>query len=197
MPYPPERSGEKGVLREGTGIMANKRMFTLKICDSDAFLDMPIAAQNLYFHLNMRADDDGFIDCPKKITRMVGAKPEDLEELINRKFLIAFESGIVVIKHWRMHNTLGKDRYHGTQYLEEKAQLLVNENGAYSLTSGVPLMEAPAMPEEENTADEEYVEHLLPNREQNDNKPNTNREQTANKLVTSGEQVENKRRTQI
>lgn len=161
--------------------MANKRMFTLKICDSDAFLDMPIAAQNLYFHLNMRADDDGFIDCPKKITRMVGAKPEDLEELINRKFLIAFESGIVVIKHWRMHNTIGKSRYNGTQYLEEKAQLLIKENGAYSLTSGVPLLEAPVISEDENTPIEEQNVLLLTSRG----------EQTENKRRTDGEQTEN------
>lgn len=172
--------------------MANKRMFTLKICDSDAFLDMSLNAQNLYFHLNMRADDDGFIDCPNKITRMVGAKAEDLEELINKRFLIAFESGIVVIKHWRMHNTIAKDRYHGTQYLEEKAQLLVKENGAYSLTSGVPLLDAPAMPEDENTTDDEQnVEHLLPSREQDDNKPYTNCKQVDNNLVTNRVQTEN------
>jgi len=119
--------------------MASKRMFTMKICDSDAFLDMPLSAQCLYFHLNMRADDDGFIDNPKRITRLIGANEDDLKLLIAKRFVLAFESGVIVIKHWRMHNTLSKNRYYETQYLDEKAQLLLKENGAYSLNTGVSL----------------------------------------------------------
>lgn len=119
--------------------MANKRMFTLKICDSDAFLDMPISAQCLYFHLNMRADDDGFVGNPKKIVKIVGANNDDLMILISKRFLLAFEDGVIVIKHWRMHNTLSNARYHETQYQDEKSMLLLKSNGAYSFNSGKPI----------------------------------------------------------
>lgn len=112
--------------------MAERRMFTMKIVDSDAFLDMPLSAQALYFHLNMRADDDGFVNNPKKIQRMIGANDDDLKVLITKRFVLAFESGIVVIKHWRMHNSLRKDRYHPSQYQDEVNQLILKENGAYT-----------------------------------------------------------------
>ena len=112
--------------------MAEKRMFTQKIIDSDAFLDMPLSTQALYFHLNMRADDDGFINNPKRIQRTIGASEDDLKLLIAKRFLICFESGVIVIKHWRMHNTLRKDRYNPTQYKEELALLDVKENNAYT-----------------------------------------------------------------
>jgi uncharacterized phage protein (TIGR02220 family) len=116
--------------------MANKRMFTMKICDSDAFLDMPLSAQALYFHLNMRADDDGFIGNSKRIVRLIGASEDDFRILLMKRFLIAFEDGVIVIKHWRMHNTLSQNRYHETQYLEEKSMLRLKENGSYSLEDG-------------------------------------------------------------
>ena len=103
--------------------MAERRMFAKTIIDSDAFLDMPLSAQCLYFHLSMRADDDGFINNPKKIQRMVGAMDDDLRILIARKFIIPFESGIVVIKHWKIHNYIRSDRYKETVYQEEKAML--------------------------------------------------------------------------
>lgn len=119
--------------------MANKRMFTMKICDSDAFLDMPLSTQCLYFHLNMRADDDGFIGNSKRIVRLVGASEDDLKLLIAKRFVLAFEDGVIVIKHWRMHNTLSQNRYHETQYLEEKDMLRLKENGSYSLDGGKPL----------------------------------------------------------
>lgn len=112
--------------------MAERRMFTKKIIDSDAFLDMPLSTQALYFHLNMRADDDGFINNAKKIMRMIGASEDDLKVLITKRFIIAFDNGIVVVKHWRMHNLLRKDRYIETQYVEEKNMLLLKENGAYT-----------------------------------------------------------------
>lgn len=119
--------------------MANKRMFTMKICDSDAFLDMPLSTQCLYFHLNMRADDDGFIGNSKRIVRLVGASEDDLKLLIAKRFVLAFEDGVIVIKHWRMHNTLSQNRYHETQYLEEKEMLRLKENGSYSFDGGRPL----------------------------------------------------------
>ena len=119
--------------------MANKRMFTMKICDSDAFLDMPLSTQCLYFHLNMRADDDGFIGNPKRVQKTIGASEDDLKLLIAKRFVLAFEDGVIVIKHWRMHNTLSKDRYHETQYLEEKGMLRIKENGSYSLDGGNPI----------------------------------------------------------
>lgn len=112
--------------------MADKRMFTQKIIDSDPFLDMPLSAQALYFHLNMRADDDGFINNPKRIQRTVGASEDDLKLLIMKRFLITFESGVIVIKHWRMHNALRKDRHTPTQYQEELAMLSIKDNGSYT-----------------------------------------------------------------
>lgn len=113
--------------------MASKRMFAKSIIDSDAFLDMPLSTQALYFHLNMRADDDGFINNPKKIQRMVGCSDDDLKVLIAKRFIIQFESGVIVIKHWRLHNTIQKDRYQPTTYIEEKALLREKENKAYTL----------------------------------------------------------------
>lgn len=112
--------------------MAEKRMFTQKIIDSDAFLDMPLSTQALYFHLNMRADDDGFINNPKRIQRTIGASEDDLKLLIAKRFVICFENGVIVIKHWRMHNTLRKDRYNPTHYQEQLAMLEVKGNNAYT-----------------------------------------------------------------
>ena len=107
-------------------------MFTQKIIDSDAFLDMPLSSQALYFHLNMRADDDGFVNNPKRIQRTVGASEDDLKLLIVKRFVIGFDSGVIVIKHWKMHNTLRKDRYNPTQYQEELQSLALKENNSYT-----------------------------------------------------------------
>lgn len=112
--------------------MAEKRMFTQKIIDSDPFLDMPLSTQALYFHLNMRADDDGFINNPKRIQRTIGASEDDLKLLVAKRFVICFENGVIVIKHWRMHNTLRKDRYNPTQYQEQFALLDVKDNNSYT-----------------------------------------------------------------
>ena len=113
--------------------MAEKRMFSKTIIDSDAFLDMPLSSQALYFHLSMRADDDGFVNNPKKIQRIIGCGDDDLKLLMCKKFLIPFESGIVVIKHWRIHNYIRNDRYKETNYIEEKSMLGIEKNKAYSL----------------------------------------------------------------
>ena len=113
--------------------MAIKRMLSMKICDSDAFLDMPQSTQNLYFHLNLRADDDGFIGNPKRIQRMVNASDDDLKLLIAKRFILIFESGVIVIKHWRMHNTLLGDRYNPTPYQDELSELTLKKNKSYKL----------------------------------------------------------------
>ena len=107
-------------------------MFSLKIVDSDAFLDMGQTAQLLYFHLSMRADDDGFIGNPKKIMRMIGSSDDDMKVLLSKRFLLPFDSGIVVIKHWKIHNYIQNDRYSPTQYTEEMKTLKEKENGAYT-----------------------------------------------------------------
>jgi hypothetical protein len=96
-------------------------MFSPQIVDSDAFMDMPQSSQLLYFHLAMRADDDGFVGNPKKILRMIGGNEDALKVLIAKRFILTFQSGVVVIKHWRIHNLIRADRYHETQYLEEKS----------------------------------------------------------------------------
>ena len=113
--------------------MAERRMFAKTIIDSDAFLDMSLTTQALYFHLSMRADDDGFINNPRKIQRMIGAADDDLKILIAKNFIIPFESGIVVIKHWKIHNYIRGDRKKDTVYPEEMSRLTEKENGAYSL----------------------------------------------------------------
>ena len=119
--------------------MAERRMFAKTIIDSDAFLEMPTTSQLLYFHLAMRADDDGFVNKPKSLMRMVGCKDDDLKLLFVKKFLIPFESGVVVIKHWKIHNYIRKDTYTETKYKEEKATLELDENSAYRLTETSPL----------------------------------------------------------
>ena len=118
--------------------MAERRMFAKTIIDSDAFLDMPVTARLLYYDLSMRADDDGFVNSPKKIMRMIGASQDDLQILAVRKFIIPFENGVVVIKHWLIHNYIRKDTYNETPYKEEKALLELDENSAYRLTVNEP-----------------------------------------------------------
>lgn len=113
--------------------MAERRMFAKSIIDSDAFLDMPTSSRLLYFDLSMRADDDGFINSPKKIARMTGASEDDLKLLIAKQFILPFESGVVVVKHWRIHNYIQKDRYKETLYTEEKAKLSLKCNKEYTL----------------------------------------------------------------
>ena len=127
--------------------MAERRMFAKTIIDSDAFLDMSVTARLLYDDLSMRADDDGFVNSPKKIMRMVGASEDDLRMLAMRKFIIPFDNGVVVIKHWRIHNYIRKDRYNETNYSEQKELLEFDENGAYRLiekqrlTDGIPMVD--------------------------------------------------------
>lgn len=116
--------------------MARKRMFDIEVVDTDLFLDMPQSTQNLYFHLGMRADDDGFVSNPKKIIKLIGANEDDLKILIAKSLIIPFESGIIVIRHWKLNNYLRKDRYIETIYKKEKNMLNEDENGVYSL--GIP-----------------------------------------------------------
>src|ERR1041385_2992159 len=113
--------------------MASKRMLSSKIIDSDAFLDMPQTSQLLYFHLAMRTDDDGFVGNPKKIMRMIGSADNDLTILFTKKFIIGFESGVIVIKHHRINNNWDSHNCKRTQYLEEFSQLNIKENGTYTM----------------------------------------------------------------
>ena len=121
--------------------MAERRMFAKTIIDSDAFLDMPLSAQALYFHLSMRADDEGFINNPKKIQRMIGASDDDCKLLIMKRFIIAFESGVIVIKHWRIHNYIQKDRFKETLYKEERRELVLDEKNAYTEANKTPCIQ--------------------------------------------------------
>ena len=121
--------------------MANRRMFSNSVTDSDAFLDMPTSTQCLYFHLGMSADDDGFVSNPRKIMRAIGCNQNDLDLLIAKSFLIKMEGGVVVIKHWRVNNYIQKDRYKPTEYLELKKILFIKDNQIYTLDckKGKPL----------------------------------------------------------
>lgn len=113
--------------------MAQKRMFSNLVIGSDAFLEMPDSSQNLYFHLSMQADDDGFVDNWKSIMRMTGKKEDDLKILITKSFVIPFESGLLVIRHWKLNNYIQKDRYKETIHKEEKEQLTTDKNNVYNL----------------------------------------------------------------
>lgn len=119
--------------------MAKKRMFSLSVIDTDAFLEMPCSTQALYFHLCMRADDDGFVASPKIITRTIGASEDDFKLLIAKRFILLFEDGVIVIKHWRMHNTISRDRYIETSYTEDKKMLRIKPNNAYTLGDGAEI----------------------------------------------------------
>ena len=132
--------------------MAERRMFAKTIITSDAFLDMPATARCLYFTLAMLADDDGFINSPKSIMRQVGATTDDMNILVSKKFVLVFDSGVLVIKHWRIHNYIRSDRYTPTKYQEEKDSLFFDENGAYTqspetleiptrYTAGIPMVD--------------------------------------------------------
>lgn len=112
--------------------MGERRLFSTKITESDAFLDMGLASQALYFHLCLNADDDGVVDCPRKIMRMVNAQPDDMNVLIAKRFVLQLSQSVVVIKHWLINNTLQKDRYKTTQYGELMSALYIKENGAYT-----------------------------------------------------------------
>lgn len=108
-------------------------MFSKRITDTDLFTDMPLSTQCLYFHLNMNGDDDGFVDNTKRVQKMIGASDDDLKLLFAKEFLIPFESGVVVIKDWKIHNYIRKDTYQATLYKQEKEQLANDENGSYEL----------------------------------------------------------------
>ena len=117
--------------------MAERRMFAKAIVLSDAFLDMPVGARCLYMTMGMVADDDGFVNSPRAIMRQTGASDDDMRVLIAKKFVIPFDSGVIVIKHWRINNYLRNDRYQETTYIDEKSQLIVDEQKAYKKANDV------------------------------------------------------------
>lgn len=123
--------------------MAERRCFGMKIVDSDAFLDMPLSTQALYFHLGMRADNDGFVNNPRRIARLIGACDDDLNILLSKRFILVFDNGVVVIKHWRIQNTLKNDRLKMPQYPEIAAKVYIKANGSYTdkISEGVSLLE--------------------------------------------------------
>ena len=120
--------------------MAERRMFAKSIVLSDAFLDMPLSARCLYFTLGMLADDDGFVSSPKAIMRQCGASVDDMNVLLSKRYVLSFESGVIVIKHWRINNYLREDRHKDTTYIEELKTLAIDERGAYTEVSkfGIP-----------------------------------------------------------
>jgi len=121
--------------------MAMRRMFSLEVVNTDVFLDLPPGAQLLYFHLGMRADDDGFVSAPKQIIRMLGLEAKDLSTLIQNGFVILHPNGICVVTHWHVNNMIRKDRYTGTRHQNELACLYLDDTGKYVLTdSGQPVV---------------------------------------------------------
>ena len=116
--------------------MAERRMFSNAVIGSDDFLDMPATTQLLYFHLGMRADDDGFVGSPKAVMRLIGANNDDLKLLYAKNYIIPFKSGVMLITHWKVNNYIRSDRYHETVYLAEIETVTVEKNGRY--TTGIP-----------------------------------------------------------
>lgn len=127
--------------------MAQRRMFSKKITDTDHFLEMPLSTQALYFHLNMGADDEGFIDRARTIQRTIGASNDDMKILISKGFLIPFESGVVVIRHWRIHNYIQSDRFQTTIYQDEKSQLEYDKSKVASFSTGKKCIQNVSNPE--------------------------------------------------
>lgn len=147
-------------------------MMSLKVIDSDAFLDMALSTQAVYMHLLMRADDDGFVNNVKKIKRMICASDDDIKLLIAKGFIIPFETGVVVIKHWRVHNIIRKDLYHPTIYQDEKAALIPDKTGTYKLRNE-PVTETNRICTEDET-------ETYPNKVNKDNKTKSNKDNKEN-----------------
>jgi hypothetical protein len=124
--------------------MRNRRMTSVSVIRSDFFLDMPLSAQALYFQLNAEADDDGIVGNPKSVMRLIGANLNDFDILLAKKFLIKFEDGTIAIKHWRVNNTIPKDRYKPTEYQENMSLLYLKDNGIYTLdpSKGTPCLQS-------------------------------------------------------
>ena len=133
--------------------MAEKRMFTKKITDDDNFISMPASAQALYFHLNQCADDDGFNNQVQMAMWKAHASADDLKVLLAKSYIIRFDSGVIVIKHWRMHNTLRKDRYTPTSFQEELQMLGIKDNGAYTLGCQMVAERLPQISIDKNSKD--------------------------------------------
>lgn len=150
--------------------MSERRMFSKSITESDMFLDLPPSAQALYFHLSMNADDEGFVNNSKRIRKVCGANEDDLQHLIRNGFLIRFDSGICVITHWKINNTLRKDRFKATNYPEEKAMLVENTAGVYSLKKEVeiPVKQSEETPVEEPVEEASYVSEAEPESQKDD-----------------------------
>lgn len=143
--------------------MAERRMFAKTIIASDAFLDMPLSARCLYFALGMYADDEGFVNSPKSLARLIGASTDDMNILLVRHFIIAFPSGVCLIKDWRINNYLRSDRFQPTKYIEERNQIIIEENGAYALiaeryTNGIPSDGIPSI--DKNSLDKESIKEI-------------------------------------
>lgn len=136
--------------------MAQRRMISKTVIDTDMFMDMPHSTQNLYFHLLLRADDDGFVGNPKQVMRMVGCKDDDIKLLIAKSFILAFESGVIVIKHWRVQNYIQSDRYTETHYKTEKSLITLDENKEYELETDKNLLPESDLNENVSKMDTQY-----------------------------------------
>lgn len=115
--------------------MAERRMFSIRVVETDAFLDMPLSTQALYFHLGLNADDDGFLANPRMVQRMIGCAEDDLKLLLSKGFVLSLGNGVCVIRDWKVNNYIRKDRYTETKFLPEKQLLEVGKNGSYHFLS--------------------------------------------------------------
>lgn len=141
--------------------MAERRMLTKKVTDDDNFMSLSSSAQALYLHLSMCADDDGFCNQVQSSMFKAHASIQDLQALLEKRYIYQFENGVIVIKHWRMANALRKDRYTPTAFQEELAQLRLKENGSYTwLPSGCQMV-AERLPQDsigKNSIDKDSID---------------------------------------
>lgn len=149
--------------------MAQRRMFNKTVTNNDNFLEMPDSSQNLYFHLSMNADDDGFVDNWKSIMRMTGHKEDDLKVLVSKQYVIPFESGVIVIRHWRLNNYLRNDRFTPSNYKDEMSKLVLDENLVYQMeTNGIPLGNPDKIRLDKNRLDNKETKNYFEDEKLND-----------------------------
>ena len=171
--------------------MAHKRMFSLDIVGSDAFIEMPISTQALYFHLNMYADDDGFVS-PHKILRMIGTTSDDLKVLLTKRFILQCDGGVVVVKHWHINNYVPKSRYIETRYTEQKKKLFFKSNRSYTDNQEESVMKTVQLPLGVREMQSACTPHANSIRSIEENRIEEKEEQSSSKKPTKVEEKEDK-----
>lgn len=169
--------------------MANRRLFSLDVVDSDEFLEMPCSSQNLYFHIGVRCDDDGFCNSPNKIIKAIGASSDDLKVLLAKRFLLLCNGGVVLVKHWWLHNTKRKDRYKPSNYLKSNT-LYLDENNAYTFNPTNVLYTSSWQPKGNQLATEDKISKDKLSKVNNKEIKNKEIENVGNQDISQSENID-------